>query len=115
MVEYRKSISIENGNIVAGFPFNDEVTGLKDNFNVALRRLQSPLCNLQGDKEKYSMYNETFHSYLREGIIEEAKDNSNRAAKFYLPHRHVWTPSKVFSTPRGFLCFIARKRRTQSQ
>uniref|UniRef100_A0A183GRU9 Reverse transcriptase domain-containing protein n=1 Tax=Heligmosomoides polygyrus TaxID=6339 RepID=A0A183GRU9_HELPZ len=67
---------------------------LKDNFNVAYRRLQNLLRSLQGDKEKYSMYNETFISYLREGIIEEAKDNSNRVAKFYLPHRHVWTPSK---------------------
>ncbi|VDP15125.1 unnamed protein product [Heligmosomoides polygyrus] len=50
--------------------------------------------NLHGDKEKYSMYNQTFHSYLREGIIQEAKDNSNRVAIFYLPHRHVWTPPK---------------------
>ncbi|VDP21335.1 unnamed protein product [Heligmosomoides polygyrus] len=50
--------------------------------------------NLQGDKEKYSTCNETLHSYLREEVIEEANDNSNRLATFYLPHRHVWTASK---------------------
>ncbi|VDO38976.1 unnamed protein product, partial [Heligmosomoides polygyrus] len=87
MDAYRKTISIENGKITAGFPFTDEVSNLKDNFNIAFRRLQNLLRSLQGDKEKYSMYNETFLSYLREGIIEEAKDNSNRVATFYLPHR----------------------------
>ncbi|VDP62057.1 unnamed protein product [Heligmosomoides polygyrus] len=70
MDEHRRPISIENGKIIAGFPFTDEVSNLKDNFSSLLRALQ-------GDKGKYSMYNETFLSYLREGIIEEAKNNSN--------------------------------------
>ncbi|VDO33616.1 unnamed protein product [Heligmosomoides polygyrus] len=55
MDAYRKTISIENGNITAGFPFTDEVSNLKDNFNVAYRRLQNLLRSLQGDKEKYRM------------------------------------------------------------
>ncbi|XGW34436.1 hypothetical protein V3C99_018376 [Haemonchus contortus] len=94
MDNYRKTIVIDNGNITAGFPFTEEVRNLKDNFSVALRRLQNLLRTLHGDEEKLKLYSGTFASYLQEGIIEEATDQPDRIATFYLPHRHVWTPSK---------------------
>ncbi|VDL82466.1 unnamed protein product [Nippostrongylus brasiliensis] len=49
---------------------------------------------LQEDTEKFELYNDTLKSYLQEGIIEEARENDNSVATFYLPHRHLWTPSK---------------------
>ncbi|WKY11983.1 hypothetical protein Q1695_003502 [Nippostrongylus brasiliensis] len=94
MDSYRKTIIIENGRITAGFPFTNEVKNLKDNFNVAVRRLQNLLRILQADQEKFTLYDETLTSYLQEGIIEEAKNEADSLATFYLPHRHVWTPTK---------------------
>ncbi|VDP18467.1 unnamed protein product [Heligmosomoides polygyrus] len=94
MDSYRKTITIKSGRITAEFPFTDEVRNLKDKFNVAIHRLQNLLCTLQGDKEKFNLYNDTLTSYLQDGIIEEAKEEDGRLATFYLPHRHVWTPSK---------------------
>ncbi|VDO62590.1 unnamed protein product [Haemonchus placei] len=41
-----------------------------------------------------SLNSETFASYLQEGIIEEATDQPDRIATFYLSHRPMWTPSK---------------------
>ncbi|VDO36280.1 unnamed protein product [Heligmosomoides polygyrus] len=73
MDSYRKTITIESGRITAGFPFTDEVRNLKDNFNVAIRRLQNLLRTLQGDKEKFNLYNDTLTSYLQDGIIEELR------------------------------------------
>uniref|UniRef100_A0A183FVZ8 Integrase_H2C2 domain-containing protein n=1 Tax=Heligmosomoides polygyrus TaxID=6339 RepID=A0A183FVZ8_HELPZ len=52
------------------------------------------LRTLQGDKEKFNLYNDTLTSYLQDGIIEEGKEEDGRLATFYPPHRHVWTPSK---------------------
>ncbi|XGW22112.1 hypothetical protein V3C99_004797 [Haemonchus contortus] len=80
MDNYRKTIVIENGNITAGFPFTEEVRNLKDNFSVALRRLQNLLRTLHGDEEKLKLYSETFASYLQEGLIEEATDQPDRIA-----------------------------------
>uniref|UniRef100_A0A8L8JYQ0 RNase H domain-containing protein n=1 Tax=Heligmosomoides polygyrus TaxID=6339 RepID=A0A8L8JYQ0_HELPZ len=68
MDSYRKTITIESGRITAGFPFTDEVRNLKDNFNVAIRRLQNLLRTLQGDKEKFNLYNDTLTSYLQDGL-----------------------------------------------
>ncbi|XGW34476.1 hypothetical protein V3C99_018406 [Haemonchus contortus] len=94
MEDYRETISIENGTITAGFPSTDEVKNLKVNFSVTYRRLQSLLRTLNGDEEKLKLYNDTLTTYLQEGVIEEAKNFSHGVATFYLPHRHVWSPSK---------------------
>ncbi|EYC27487.1 hypothetical protein Y032_0009g755 [Ancylostoma ceylanicum] len=94
MNNYRKSIVIQNGRITAGFPFTEDVANLSDNFNVAIRRFQSLFKVLQGDTEKMFLYNDTLMDYLKEGIIEDCNNAGTGIATFYLPHRHVWTPSK---------------------
>ncbi|RCN33862.1 hypothetical protein ANCCAN_20300 [Ancylostoma caninum] len=78
MDDYRKTIQIKEG----------------DNFNVAFRRLQALLRTLRDDKEKPRIYNDTFQTYIKEGIIEECAFNPTGVTAFYLPHRHVWTPGK---------------------
>ncbi|EYC14365.1 hypothetical protein Y032_0040g167 [Ancylostoma ceylanicum] len=94
MDDYRKTIQIKEGIITAGFPFNENVGKLKDNFNVAFRRLQALLRTLRDDKEKLQIYDDTFQTYIKEGIIEECAFNPTGVTAFYLPHRHVWTPGK---------------------
>ncbi|EPB78804.1 hypothetical protein ANCCEY_02083 [Ancylostoma ceylanicum] len=94
MDDYRKTIQIKEGVITAGFPFNENAGKLKDNFNVAFRRLQALLRTLRDDKEKLRIYDDTFQTYIKEGIIEECAFNPTGVAAFYLPHRHVWTPGK---------------------
>ncbi|KAL6738361.1 hypothetical protein Aduo_011917 [Ancylostoma duodenale] len=94
MDDYRKTIQIKEGVITAGFPFNENADKLKDNFNVAFRRLQALLRTLRDDKEKLRIYNDTFQTYIKEGIIEECAFNPTGVTAFYLPHRHVWTPGK---------------------
>ncbi|CAJ0608642.1 unnamed protein product [Cylicocyclus nassatus] len=71
MDTYRRTIIIKEGTITAGFPFNENVSKLKDNFNIAFRRLQALLRTLRGDAKKLQLYNTTIEDYTREGIIEE--------------------------------------------
>ncbi|KIH65782.1 Pao retrotransposon peptidase [Ancylostoma duodenale] len=94
MDDYRKTIQIKEGVITAGFPFNENVDKLKDNFNIAFCRLQALLRTLRDDKEKLRIYDDTFQTYIKEGIIEECVFNPTGVTAFYLPHRHVWTPGK---------------------
>ncbi|CAJ0607513.1 unnamed protein product [Cylicocyclus nassatus] len=71
MDDYRRTIIIKEGTITAGFPFNENVSKLKDNFNIAFRRLQALLRTLRRDAKKLQIYNTTIEDYTREGIIEE--------------------------------------------
>ncbi|CAJ0589127.1 unnamed protein product [Cylicocyclus nassatus] len=71
MDDYMRTIIIKEGTITAGFPFNENVSKLKDNFNIAFRRLQALLRTLRGDAKKLQIYNTTIEDYTREGIIEE--------------------------------------------
>ncbi|EPB67827.1 hypothetical protein ANCCEY_13083 [Ancylostoma ceylanicum] len=89
MDDYRKTIQMKEGVITAGFPFNENVGKLKDNFNIAFRRLQALLRTLREDKEKLRIYDDTFQTYIKEGLIEECAFNPTGVAAFYLPHRHV--------------------------
>ncbi|KHJ87440.1 Pao retrotransposon peptidase, partial [Oesophagostomum dentatum] len=70
MEDYRKTIEIKDQTITAGFPFKDNAKKLKDNFNIAFRRLQALLRTLQKDKDKLKLYDETLLAYVK-GIIEE--------------------------------------------
>ncbi|WKY12060.1 hypothetical protein Q1695_003543 [Nippostrongylus brasiliensis] len=88
MDSYRKTITIENGRITAGFPFTNEVKNLKENFNVAVRRLQNLLRILQADQQKFNLYDETLTSYLQEGIIEEAKNEADSLATLFGGYAH---------------------------
>ncbi|KHJ76592.1 hypothetical protein OESDEN_23788, partial [Oesophagostomum dentatum] len=63
MDDYRKTIEIKDQTITAGFPFKDNAEKLKDNFNIAFRRLQALLRTLQKDKDKLKLYNETLQAY----------------------------------------------------
>ncbi|CAJ0605126.1 unnamed protein product [Cylicocyclus nassatus] len=95
MNNYRSTILTVNGRITAGFPFLDNVTQLKSNFNVAVKRLQALIRILQNDSEKMNLYNEALQDYRHQGIIEEVHEQSTAGVTtFYLPHRHVWTPGK---------------------
>ncbi|KAL6727242.1 hypothetical protein Aduo_009137 [Ancylostoma duodenale] len=84
MDDYRKTIQIKEGVITAGFPFNENVD--KDNFNIAFCRLQALLRTLRDDKEKLRIYDDTFQTYIKEGIIEECVFNPTGVTAFYLPH-----------------------------
>ncbi|CAJ0595173.1 unnamed protein product [Cylicocyclus nassatus] len=95
MDTYRRTIIIKEGTITAGFPFNENVSKLKDNFNIAFRRLQALLRTLRGNAKKLQLYNTTIEDYTREGIIEESSSQPTGVTSFYLPHRHVWTPGKT--------------------
>ncbi|KHJ85669.1 Pao retrotransposon peptidase, partial [Oesophagostomum dentatum] len=77
MSRYRKSIKIENGKITAGFPFMDNVAHLKDNFNVAVKRLQALSRVLQQDPEKMRLYADVLQDYSSQGIIEEIQEQQN--------------------------------------
>ncbi|KIH45327.1 hypothetical protein ANCDUO_24633, partial [Ancylostoma duodenale] len=92
MDDYRRTIQIKEGTITAGFLVNENVDKLKDNFNIAFRRLQALLRTSRDDKEKLRIYDDTFQTYIKEGIIEECAFNPTGVTAFYLPHRHVWTP-----------------------
>ncbi|CAJ0593115.1 unnamed protein product [Cylicocyclus nassatus] len=95
MDDYRRTIRIKEGTITAGFPFNENVGKLKDNFNIAFRRLQALLRTLRSDDKKLQLYNSTIEDYIKEGIIEECTLQPAGVTSFYLPHRHVWTPGKT--------------------
>ncbi|VDM77203.1 unnamed protein product [Strongylus vulgaris] len=95
MDDYRKTIKIREGTITAGFLFNENVGKLKDNFNVAFRRLQALHRTLQKDEKKFKIYNDTFQSYIKDGITEDCDVHPTGVTSFYLPHRHVWTPGKI--------------------
>lgn len=99
MDEYRKSITLDGQTIVAGFPFLETVSDLRDNFNVAYRRLGSLVSKLVGEPENLKLYFETIQQYLDAGIAEEVSPlvDDDSVTSFYLPHRYVSTPGKSTS------------------
>ncbi|CAJ0606241.1 unnamed protein product [Cylicocyclus nassatus] len=88
MDDYRRTIRIKEGTITAGFPFNENVGKLKENFNIAFRRMQALLRTLRSDDKKLQLYNSTIEDYIKEGIIEECTLQPAGVTSFYLPHRH---------------------------
>ncbi|KHJ88153.1 Tas retrotransposon peptidase A16 [Oesophagostomum dentatum] len=75
MNDYRKSIVIENGRITAGFPFLDNIAQLKDNFNVAVKRLQALFRVLQSDPEKNA------HVQRSIGRLRQARNDRGTSRK----------------------------------
>ncbi|KAL6742656.1 hypothetical protein Aduo_015786 [Ancylostoma duodenale] len=95
MNNYRSTIQIADGKVTAGFLFLSNISQLKDNFNVAIKRLHALLRVLQQDPEKMGLYNNALREYSDQGIIEEIQEpDRDGVTTFYLPHRHVWTPGK---------------------
>uniref|UniRef100_A0A1I7W992 Uncharacterized protein n=1 Tax=Heterorhabditis bacteriophora TaxID=37862 RepID=A0A1I7W992_HETBA len=74
----------------------DSIIELKDNFNIAYRRLISLLESLKNKPEQPAWDLKVLHVYLEEGITEIACENiHNRADTFCPPHRGVWKAGKA--------------------
>ena len=61
---------------------------LPDNFNLALKRLDSTTRKLKEEK-LYENYNKIFEEWAGEGINEEVLEHEIQLPSHYLPHRHV--------------------------
>src|SRR5207237_4564920 len=77
----------EDGRYYVALPWIDEEKRLPSNRIVAEKRLLNSTAKL--DKiNMYQQYDQAFHDWEEEGIIEEVEDDKKECC-FYLPHRAV--------------------------
>ncbi|GBN49198.1 hypothetical protein AVEN_249665-1 [Araneus ventricosus] len=78
----------EEGRFRVSLPWLDNHLPLKDNHDLAVKRLDSTVKRLKAEK-LYDAYGEVFNEWKREGIIEEVPKSEIDLPCHYLPHRHV--------------------------
>ncbi|XP_035230013.1 uncharacterized protein LOC118201973 [Stegodyphus dumicola] len=80
----------EEGRFQVSLPWLDNHLPLKDNYDLAVKRLASTVKRLKAEKLKlYDAYGEVFSEWEQEGIIEEVPKSEIDVTCHYLPHRHV--------------------------
>ncbi|GBN91615.1 hypothetical protein AVEN_267607-1 [Araneus ventricosus] len=78
----------EEGRFQVSLPWLDNHLSLKDNYDLAVKRLDSIVKRLKAEK-LYGAYGEVFNEWKREGMIEEVPKSEIDLPCHYLPHRHV--------------------------
>ncbi|XP_035215325.1 uncharacterized protein LOC118188911 [Stegodyphus dumicola] len=78
----------EEGRFQVSLPWLDNHLPLKDNYDLAVKRLASTVKRLKAEK-LYDAYGEVFSEWEREGVIEEVPKSEIDVTCHYLPHRHV--------------------------
>ncbi|XP_033225950.1 uncharacterized protein LOC117178634 [Belonocnema kinseyi] len=81
-------IMSEEGQYEVKMPWLENYPPLKDNKNVAVKKLQSTARNLKADR-LFEDYDAVFQDWLAEGIIELVPVEQEKDWGRYLPHRHV--------------------------
>ena len=77
------------------FSWEFDKSELRDNSRIALRRLKSLVCHLEGDPSLLKSYDNVIRQQLDLGIIETVQNTDTSLANtYYLPHHPVLTPSK---------------------
>ncbi|XP_035221501.1 uncharacterized protein LOC118194456 [Stegodyphus dumicola] len=78
----------EEGRFQVSLPWRDNHLPLKDNYDLAVKRLASTVKRLKAEK-LYDAYGEVFSEWEREGVIEEVPKSEIDVTCHYLPHRHI--------------------------
>ncbi|GBM36320.1 hypothetical protein AVEN_163254-1 [Araneus ventricosus] len=78
----------EEGRFQVSLRWLDNHLPLKDNHDLAVKRLDSTVKRLKAEK-LYDAYGEVFNEWKREGIIEVVPKREIDLPCHYLPHRHV--------------------------
>ncbi|GBM14500.1 hypothetical protein AVEN_145157-1 [Araneus ventricosus] len=78
----------EEGRFQVSLPWLDNHLPLKDNHDLAVKRLDSTVKRLKAEK-LYDAYGEVFNEWKREGIIEIVPKSEIDLPCHYLPHHHV--------------------------
>uniref|UniRef100_A0A1I7WWM3 DUF1758 domain-containing protein n=1 Tax=Heterorhabditis bacteriophora TaxID=37862 RepID=A0A1I7WWM3_HETBA len=111
MEKYSKGIKYTKEGVVDPFPFKESIVNLKDNFNIAYRRLTNLIESLRSKPDQVDWYHKILKAYADEGIIELANESiPQRAGTFYLLHRGVWKPEKA--TPLRIVFDASQKSRS---
>ncbi|XP_035221802.1 uncharacterized protein LOC118194721 [Stegodyphus dumicola] len=82
------TVKNEEGRFQVCLPWLGEHPPLPENFNLAIKRLDSTVKRLKTDN-LYEEYREVLCEWEREGIIESLPKTEIELACHYLPHRHV--------------------------
>lgn len=84
-----ETVQVDKDNrFVVHLPWLEDHPPLPDNFNLALKRLESTARKLK-EENLYDDYNQVFEEWAKEGIIEEVPKHEIHLPAHYLPHRHV--------------------------
>ncbi|GBL89988.1 hypothetical protein AVEN_178394-1 [Araneus ventricosus] len=78
----------EEGHFQVSLPGLDNHLPLKDNHDLAIKRLDSTVKRLKAEK-LYDPYGEIFNEWKREGIVEEVPKSEIDLPCHCLPHRHI--------------------------
>ena len=90
-----KLYEIINGRYQVTFPWKRDKSELPDNSKVAMRRMKSLVCQLEGDVSLLQSYDNVIQQQFAQEIIETVQDtNTALINTYYLPHHPVLTPSK---------------------
>lgn len=77
-----------NNRYEVSLPWKENHLTLADNKDTVIHRLKSITKKLK-TQGLYNDYQETFHQWLSEDIIEKVLDEEANKENYYLPHRHV--------------------------
>ncbi|GBN78708.1 hypothetical protein AVEN_215149-1 [Araneus ventricosus] len=78
----------EEGRFQVSLPWLDNHLPLKDNYDLAVKRLDSTVKRLKAEK-LYDPNGEVFNEWKQEGIIEEVPKSETLLPCHYLLHRHI--------------------------
>jgi hypothetical protein len=96
--EFRRNIEFKFGKYHVALPWNDKISQVNDNFDIARAVLNRVVARLkaQGNLESYG---EVFEQQLRDGILEEVPwAEVDRKGMVFIPHRAVIKSSPSCTT-----------------
>ena len=89
-----KSIIYENQMYRVGIPWKTKAPDLKNNYQMALRRLENTEKRLLKSPNVASAYNQCIEQYIEKGYVTRIPQQNRSTSKWYLPHFSILRPDK---------------------
>ena len=89
-----KSITYDNQMYRVGIPWKSQDVVLKNNYQMALGRLENTDKRLMKSPDVASAYNQIIDQYIDEGYVKRIPQYAESTSKWYLPHFPILRPDK---------------------
>ncbi|XP_064475573.1 uncharacterized protein LOC135389456 [Ornithodoros turicata] len=89
--QFEDTVKVENGRYQVSFPWNEKVARLRDNKEIAMKRLGPLTKRLLRDEQIMKEYDTGMREYMENGIAEEAPETAIASPNplYYMPHQSV--------------------------
>ncbi|XP_064476598.1 uncharacterized protein LOC135390698 [Ornithodoros turicata] len=89
--QFEDTVKVENGRYQVSFPWNEKVARLRDNKDIAMKRLGSLTKRLLRDEQIMKEYDTGIREYMENGFAEEAPETAIASPNpvYYMRHQSV--------------------------